>query len=213
MLPMNATAVAVLARDLVTQEGASARLAAHPEVTVLAPDQCSRAGVLLLITTAVAEDDLQLMERAYHQSPGRGLRVVVVAYSMNEQHILRAVRSGLVGLLYRQDSGYDQIIEAILDADASRAQLPQATLRHLIDQVRTARNGALAAAEVPAAGLASREVEVLRLISDGLDTTEVAAKLNYSERTVKNIVHAVVVRQKLRNRTHAVAYALRAGAL
>jgi DNA-binding CsgD family transcriptional regulator len=64
-----------------------------------------------------------------------------------------------------------------------------------------------------ASGLTVREVEVLRLLSEGLSTGEVAAKLNYSERTVKYIVAGVLSRLKLRNRTHAVAHALRSGAL
>jgi DNA-binding NarL/FixJ family response regulator len=54
-------------------------------------------------------------------------------------------------------------------------------------------------------------VEVLRLVADGLDTTEVAGRLCYSERTVKNVLHDVTTRLRLRNRTHAVAYALRHG--
>jgi DNA-binding NarL/FixJ family response regulator len=52
---------------------------------------------------------------------------------------------------------------------------------------------------------------VLRLLADGHDTAEVGRQLYYSERTVKNIVHDVTSRLDLRNRTHAVAYALRQG--
>ncbi|MDP8971373.1 MAG: helix-turn-helix transcriptional regulator, partial [Actinomycetota bacterium] len=59
--------------------------------------------------------------------------------------------------------------------------------------------------------LNKREVEVLRLVADGLDTAEIAGHLAYSERTIKNIIHDVTLRLNLRNRTHAVAYALRQG--
>ena len=62
-------------------------------------------------------------------------------------------------------------------------------------------------------GLEVREVEALRLLSAGLSTADVAVELSYSERTVKNIVHGVLTRLKLRNRTQAVGYALRHGAL
>jgi DNA-binding CsgD family transcriptional regulator len=62
-----------------------------------------------------------------------------------------------------------------------------------------------------AAGLSRREVDVLRLTADGLDTAEIAAELCYSERTVKNIIYGLTQRLKLRNRSHAVAYALRSG--
>jgi DNA-binding CsgD family transcriptional regulator len=60
-------------------------------------------------------------------------------------------------------------------------------------------------------GLAEREIEVLKLVADGFDTAEIATKLSYSQRTVKNVLHDVTSRLHLRNRSHAVAYALRHG--
>jgi DNA-binding NarL/FixJ family response regulator len=50
---------------------------------------------------------------------------------------------------------------------------------------------------------------VLRLVADGYETREIASKLSYSERTVKNVLHELTSRLQLRNRAHAVAYALR----
>ncbi|MEZ4597660.1 MAG: LuxR C-terminal-related transcriptional regulator [Chloroflexota bacterium] len=52
---------------------------------------------------------------------------------------------------------------------------------------------------------------MLRLLADGMDTAEVGRELFYSERTVKNIVHDITSRLELRNRTHAVAYAIKQG--
>jgi DNA-binding NarL/FixJ family response regulator len=60
-------------------------------------------------------------------------------------------------------------------------------------------------------GLSAREADILRLVADGLDTNEIATSLSYSERTVKNVLHDVTSRLQLRNRSHAVAYALRQG--
>ena len=60
-------------------------------------------------------------------------------------------------------------------------------------------------------GLATREIEVLRLVADGFGTSEIAHQLSYSERTVKNVLHDITTRLQLRNRSHAVAYALRQG--
>ncbi len=54
---------------------------------------------------------------------------------------------------------------------------------------------------------------MLRLMADGMDTAEIAQKLCYSERTVKNVIYGVTSRLNLRNRPHAVAYAMRAGAI
>lgn len=59
--------------------------------------------------------------------------------------------------------------------------------------------------------MTDREIKVLKLLADGHDTAEVGRGLYLSERTVKNIIHDVTSRLNLRNRTHAVAYALRQG--
>jgi DNA-binding NarL/FixJ family response regulator len=127
--------------------------------------------------------------------------------------VLRAISSGLVCLLRRHEVGFDRIVRAVVAARTGRAEFPDTTQRLLVDQLRTLERDVLAPLDMTVSGLAVREVEVLRLLSDGLDTSDVAAKLNYSERTVKNIVHGILSRFNLRNRTHAVAFALRCGAL
>jgi DNA-binding NarL/FixJ family response regulator len=58
---------------------------------------------------------------------------------------------------------------------------------------------------------AERELVVLRMIASGMETAEIAADLGISERTVKNIVHAITTRMQVRNRAHAVACAVRTG--
>jgi DNA-binding NarL/FixJ family response regulator len=63
----------------------------------------------------------------------------------------------------------------------------------------------------PLPTLSQREASVLKLLADGRSTTDVARELFYAERTVKLIVQGVVRRFGLRNRTHAVAYAIRHG--
>jgi DNA-binding CsgD family transcriptional regulator len=62
-----------------------------------------------------------------------------------------------------------------------------------------------------AQALRPRERDVLVLVADGLSTREVARRLCYSERTIKNILQDLTTRVGLRNRTQAVAWALRNG--
>jgi DNA-binding NarL/FixJ family response regulator len=60
-------------------------------------------------------------------------------------------------------------------------------------------------------GLSDREIAVLRLVAEGLDTGEIARQVAYSERTIKNVIHDVTTPLQLRNRSQVVAYALREG--
>jgi DNA-binding NarL/FixJ family response regulator len=211
---MNRIAVAVLGNDQITREGAVSRLSAFQEVEVLPPDQHKRAEVILILAGQLSDGVLSTMERCGRDNvTTRRPSIVLVANEFREDRVLRAIKFGLVSLLYRQDSGYDRIVQAILSAYAGRAELPNSVLRYVLDQLKSIQNNVLAPRGLTVAGLSDREVDVFRLLAEGFDTAEVATKLNYSERTVKNVIHGAVTRLKLRNRTHAVAYALRSGVL
>ena len=209
---MKEIAVAILADDPLTREGAAACLSAHPGILVLDVGQHQAAAVLLVITASVTNSVLHQIELTRQASRVDGPRVVMVADDLGEQYVLRAAKSGLISLLYRHESGYDRVARAIAAAAASRAELPHSILRHLVDQARAAHDPAIPKS-LSSAGLGARELEVLRLLSEGFTTREIGAKLNYSERMVKNIVHEIVARFDLRNRTHAVAHAMRTGML
>ncbi|MGH2892205.1 MAG: response regulator transcription factor [Solirubrobacteraceae bacterium] len=62
-------------------------------------------------------------------------------------------------------------------------------------------------------GLTKREVTVLRMLADGEATRGIAQQLNYSERTVKNIVRNILEKLGCRTRAHAVALATRYGVI
>jgi DNA-binding NarL/FixJ family response regulator len=59
------------------------------------------------------------------------------------------------------------------------------------------------------AGLTPRDVEVLKLLAKGWTTAAIADQLVYAESTIKKEVHIIVHRLGARNRTHAVALAIR----
>jgi DNA-binding NarL/FixJ family response regulator len=210
---MNRIAVTVLGNDQITREGAVARLSTFREIEVLPPDQHQRAEVILILAGQLTDAVLSTMERAGRETATGRPAIVLVANDFREDRVLRAITYGLVSLLYRQDCGYDRIVQTVLSAYAGRAELPNAVLRYVLDQLKTIQDNVLAPRGLTVSGLSEREVDVFRLLAEGFDTAEVALKLNYSERTVKNVIHGAVTRLKLRNRTHAVAYALRSGVL
>jgi DNA-binding NarL/FixJ family response regulator len=211
---MDPVAVAVLATDPVTREGAVAMISSCAQLRLVDTDRGEPADVLLVLAEDVTSQVLAGMEQATKQADPTGmLPIVLVANGIGNHQLLRAIEIGLVSLLVRQESGFAQIVDAILAVGSGKARLPEDVVHSLVHQVRAVGRDLASRYRVGLLGLADREVQVLRLLSEGLGSGEVAVKLNYSERTVKNIINGVLARHHLRNRTHAVAYALRHGAL
>ena len=102
-------------------------------------------------------------------------------------------------------------LSAIRSAAAGEGTLPPDLLGRLLRQVGELQRQVLSPRGLTFSGLTERETSVLRLLAEGYDTAEVGRRLFYSERTVKNIIHDVTSRLDLRNRAHAVAYAIREG--
>ena len=205
--------VAVLSAERLVAEGAVAWLRACPGIVPVAADEAGRAGVVLVIAGQVGEETLSLMERAAGLAPGREARFVLVCDQIREGQLLRALAWGMVSVLPRGDSDYGRIVRVLAEARAGRVELPGGAAAWLAGRVRALDRDVLGPLALTAAGLYAREVDVLRLLAEGLDTAEVAQRLNYSERTVRNIIHGVLTRLKLRNRAHAVAFALRSGVM
>ncbi len=99
----------------------------------------------------------------------------------------------------------------VRSAAAGEGAVPPDLLGRLLGQVGRAQRQVLGPRGLTFNNLTERESEVLRLVADGLDTAEVATRLAYSPRTVKQVLHDIQIRFHLRNRCHAVAYAIRHG--
>jgi DNA-binding NarL/FixJ family response regulator len=137
--------------------------------------------------------------------------VVVVAARLDDAGLLAAAEAGASGVLRRAQASPQSLLACIRSAAAGEGSLPPDLLGRLLGQVGRLQRQVLAPRGLTFSGLTDREVRVLRLLAEGFDTAEVGRQLFLSERTVKNVVHDVTSRLNLRNRTHAVAYALRQG--
>ena len=211
--PAKPVTVAVLASDPVTGQGAAAYLGGCREVKVLAAHRRSAAEVILLLVGRITGETLDWMQRTADASTAENARFVLVGDGLRQEHLLRAVSHGMVSVVPRQEADFDRILRAVCALRDGRPQPPDFALSRIVDQVRKIQQEILEPRQLTWAGLESREVDVLRLLGAGRDTAEIARELSYSERTVKNIIHGVLTRMNLRNRTHAVAYALRNGVL
>lgn len=205
---MKRTSVHVQAWDPILKAGVVSLLRPRPEVRLLGDDERDEAEVTVLAVDAVDDEALQVL----HQLQRRGTaRAVLIAGHLDDTMLIAAVEAGAVGLLRRHEATADRLVTTLRCAAADEGTVPPDLLGRLLSQVGALQRGVLEPRGLSFNGLANREIEVLRLVADGCDTSEIADRLAYSERTVKNVLHDVTSRLQLRNRSHAVAYALREG--
>jgi DNA-binding NarL/FixJ family response regulator len=205
--------VYIYAHDPITRSGLAAQLRGRPEFDIVeAPTQAvltiSGPTVALLAIDVPDEQALQLM---------RGLRaqgcehIVLVVSSLTDDDLMAVVEAGTGSIVWRSRASASWLAQTILNAAGGEAALPPEVLARLLKQVTRLRRHVLAPRGLAFNGLSGREKDILKLAAEGLDTEEIAHELSYSKRTVTSALHDVSVRYQLRNRTHAVAYAIREG--
>lgn len=214
--------VAVHCDDVLSAAGLESLLRDCADLVLVPRTERGTADVQLLVLDRVRTEDLVL------DPTGRPRQRRVLVVTELDAHDFALVRSaGVVGVLWRRDVTRASLV-ALLRA-AAAGPTPHAHHVHA-DHPRPAVHGAATGAghgvgvgvgvgeNVPAAGdaaagaaLSEREIEVLRMLAAGSDTREIAHRLCYSERTVKTVIQDITRRFGLRNRSHAVAYAVRHG--
>ncbi|BAJ32514.1 MULTISPECIES: LuxR C-terminal-related transcriptional regulator [Kitasatospora] len=201
--------VAVHALDPLSRAGVVSHLRQCPEITLLDDDdQPAGTRVALLVADTFDEAALAGLSRLVKADR---TRVVLVLDRIQEPELLNVVSLGVTTILWRREVTGERLRQAVRTAARGHGDLPPDLLGKLIGCMGRQRTGDTPETGPADYGMLPREVDVLRLVADGMDTGEIAVKLLYSERTIKNIIHTVTTRFQLRNRAHAVAYALREG--
>ncbi|PPK63182.1 LuxR C-terminal-related transcriptional regulator [Actinokineospora auranticolor] len=198
--------VGVRATDPLTAVGVAESLAGRREVLVLPEARIADAEVFVVAAERAPAEAVSLVRATADAYPRPQ---VLVTGGLAPGDLLTVVGCRVVVVLPRAAATSDRLVGGIRDAAAGRGALPPHQLGELLRQVGAAQREAPRG--MGASRLHARELDVVRLLADGHDTPGIAVRLRYSERTVKNIIHAMSVRLRLRNRAHAVAYAIRVG--
>jgi NarL family two-component system response regulator LiaR len=136
-------------------------------------------------------------------------RILVLTSFSDDERVFPAIKAGALGYLLK-DSSPQELIHAIRSTNRGEATLHPTIARMLMRQL--AQPGNQVTSLPPTTDpLTGREVEVLRLVSQGLSNDEIAARLVLSERTVRTHVSHILDKLHLVNRTQMALYALREG--
>jgi DNA-binding NarL/FixJ family response regulator len=198
----------VYADDPILQAGVISQLRMRSEISVVELGDLSKVDVGVVVVDVLDDETLRVL---------RALRQASVAYTIlvmsriDDNTVVSAAEVGVSGLLRRSEATADVLVHTIERVAAGDGVIPSDLLGHLLGQVGRLQRQVLSPRGMSFTGLSDREIQVLRLIADGHDTNEIARQLCYSQRTVKNVLHDVTTRLQLRNRSHAVAYAVREG--
>lgn len=206
---MERITVVLRAQDPISQAGVASQLRARPEVSVVERDDGEPTPqVVVMVVDAVDDEVLRVLRNIQRTST---CRTVLVTTDIDEQKLVSAAECGVAGVIRRSESTPDHLVQVIGTVARGEGHLPSDLLGRLLEEVGRLQGQVLGPRGLHFTGLAAREVDVLRLVAEGYDTADIATKLAYSERTIKNVLHSVMTRLQLRNRSHAVAYAMRQG--
>lgn len=133
-------------------------------------------------------------------------RILILTSFSEDETVFTAIKAGAMGYLLK-DSSPEELIQAIRDVYQGRPSL-QPTIAYKLMQELNRPRRELPPTEEP---LTEREVEILKLVAQGLSNQAIADRLVISERTARTHISHILDKLHLANRTQAALYALRQG--
>lgn len=132
-------------------------------------------------------------------------RILILTSFTEDQKIFASLEAGALGYLLK-DSSPQELLRAIRDVYQGELSLHPTVARKMLQQQTPQTSPS------PAGGmLTERELEVLKLVAQGLDNKEIADRLVISGPTVRSHITNILTKLNLTSRTQAVLYALRQG--
>lgn len=130
------------------------------------------------------------------------VRVIAVTSFLEEEKVRAALDAGAAGYLLK-DADADDVADAIRTVAGGDVAVTPAVARTLVAATRRP--------EAPKISLTERELEVVRLVADGLTNHQIARRLGVSERTARTHVSNILAKLGLTSRTQAAMWAERNG--
>jgi DNA-binding NarL/FixJ family response regulator len=200
--------VAVHAGDAVVRVGLLSFLRQDRRVAGIDTTARTEEANVVVVAVETADDSaLQILQCLRAHSDIHFLLIVKRQWRIE---ISAALDCGVRAMLWHSDFSPEEFTSRILSAARAGAS-PHPPGSDLRNQVRQHHHEVSTPTDLPPSEATNRERNVLRLLAEGYELAEIAAELCYSERTIKYVLHRVMKRWGLRNRAHAVSYAIRTG--
>jgi DNA-binding NarL/FixJ family response regulator len=195
-------------------QGLSSLLDSQPDMTVVG---VARDGIEAVEKASCLLPDVILMDLVMPRQDGltaiRQIKeanlpvhiLVLTSYEENE-HILPAIRSGALGYQIK-DAEPELLLQAIRLVHRGEWALDHRATAKLVAQTTPFAGTASVGDEA----LSEREIEVLKLVAQGLSNAQIAQRLSLTEHTVGGHVSRILQKLQVENRTQAALYALRTG--
>ncbi|HET6689199.1 MAG: two component transcriptional regulator, LuxR family [Rubrobacteraceae bacterium] len=196
------------------RRGVRAFLETQPDITVVAEagsgDEAVRLAaehapdVALMDLIMPGMDGVEATRRLTAQSPRTS--VVMLTSYHDDEHVFPAIRAGALSYVLKE-VGPEELADAVRKAAAGEAVLHPRVAARVVRELHGARR------DEPNAfrELSDRELEVLKLIAEGLSNAEIASRLYVSEKTIKSHVSNILGKLHLADRTQAAVFAWRQG--
>ncbi len=198
----------------VVRQGVRAFLEAHPEFAVVGEAESGTSAVtlaeehipdvVLMDLVMPGMDGVEATRRVKNVSP-RTQIVVLTSYHQDE-HIFPALQAGAISYILK-DVKMEQLAHTIQRAAHGEVTLHPQVAARIIQELHGAKRDEIN----PFTELTQREMEVLKLIANGLSNSEIAEQLVISEHTVKGHVSNILSKLHLADRTQAAVYAWQKG--
>lgn len=193
------------------------RLNAEPDVQVVETVRTSDVGIasidlrhpdIAIVDIELGgENGLTLIREVHSHSPNT--RVVVVTAHDDPETAIRAARAGAAAFIPK-DSPSEQLVSVIRGVMTGESHYPPKLLTQILEHFTSGEDQADESRERLAA-LSDRELEVLRLLVDGLDRTSIAERLYLSVNTVRTHTKNIFAKLEVHSSLEAVSLALQAG--
>ena len=165
-----------------------------------------RPEVVLLDIRMPMIDGIAVTRQIIHEFPS--IAVIILTISRDHQQMLQAMRNGARGYLLKSVSS-QELTQAIRTVHLGGVLIEPGLTGAMVQEFRRLSDSTPTYVNT----LSSRDIGILRYVAAGMSNKEIAEKLSYSEKTVKNYLSLIFQKLGIRDRTQAAIFALRQGFL